>query len=183
MSTVLVPLARGFEEIEAIAIIDVLRRAGITVVTAAMASEKSVKGAHNIVVQADKTFAEVEKRTFDAVVLPGGPAAATLAKSKTLLEMLKVHADKGHVVGAICAAPAVLAKAGVLRGKNAACYPSVEPMVASEATVKRLTTVVDGNIVTSRGPSTAVDFALALVGEIAGQDKRSEVAAAMLLAP
>jgi 4-methyl-5(b-hydroxyethyl)-thiazole monophosphate biosynthesis len=183
MPRVLVPLADGFEEIEAITIIDVLRRAGVEVVTAATGSSQSVKGAHDIVVHADRHFDAVSDDTFDAVILPGGVAYLKLMEHAVLHDVLRRHAAASKVTAAICAAPAVLAKAGLLDGKRAACYPSVEGDVRARASALVSESVaVDGNVITSRGPATATDFALALVERLCGKAKRDEIAGGMLAA-
>jgi 4-methyl-5(b-hydroxyethyl)-thiazole monophosphate biosynthesis len=182
MKTVLVPLAENFEEIEAISIIDILRRADLNVTTAALGESLQVKGAHGITVHADAKWADVGAATYDAIVLPGGPAYQTLMAHEGVLAAVRRHNDAGKVTSAICASPAVLAHAGVIKGKRVSCYPSVEEEVAKVAKLTQRAVVVDGNIVTSRGPSTAVAFAIALIGEIVSVEKSRAIAADVLLA-
>ncbi|MEM5834950.1 MAG: DJ-1/PfpI family protein [Candidatus Aenigmatarchaeota archaeon] len=163
---VLVPLAEGFEEIEAITIIDVLRRAKIEVVTAFLQSN-IVEGAHKIKVMADKRISEINEDEFDAIVLPGGnPGYINLANSKTVLELIKKFDEKNKVIGAICGAPLVLAKAGVIENKIATCYPGLEKNLPKP---KEGRVVIDKNIITSKGPGTALLFAIKLVEMLAGK--------------
>jgi 4-methyl-5(b-hydroxyethyl)-thiazole monophosphate biosynthesis len=172
---VLVPLADGFEEIEAITIVDLLRRAGLTVTTAHVTPNKGVTGAHGVVVQADRSLKEAAGRTYAAVVLPGGGVGTeNLGKSAELGEILKAHREKNAVVAAICAAPSVLAKHGILTGKRATCYPGFEPKLTG-AKVENATVVEDGKVITSRGPSTAQPFALKLIERLAGSPKADEI--------
>jgi len=182
MKTVLVPLADGFEEIEAISIIDILRRADLNVTTAALGDSLQVKGAHGITVHADSKWSDTGGATYDAIVLPGGPAYQTLMNHEGVITALRRHNDAGKVTSAICASPAVLAHSGVIKGKRVSCYPSVEEDVAKVAKLTQRAVVIDGNIVTSRGPSTAVAFAIALVGEILDTEKSRKIAADLLLA-
>lgn len=181
MKNVLVPLADGFEEIEAISIIDILRRAEIGVTTASLAHGTQVRGAHGITVHADTTFAEAGERTFDAIVLPGGPAYQALLKHDGVRAALERHKSAGKLTAAICASPAVLAHAGLLAGRKAACYPSVEGDVSKVATLVRTPVCVDGNIVTSRGPATAAAFAVQLVAELVGEARSRQIASDLLL--
>ncbi|MDR1976023.1 MAG: DJ-1/PfpI family protein [Campylobacteraceae bacterium] len=169
MSKVLVPLAEGFEEIEAISIIDVLRRGGVEVVTAALL-DKSVKGANGVDVIADTLLSKVEEGDFDIIVLPGGNEGhKNLAKNAKLLEMLKAHEKAGKTLAAICAAPYVLKVAGVLKGAYT-CYPSMEEVIGREGHTSEQKVVVNSdNIITSQGPATAADFALAVLERLEGE--------------
>ena len=171
MSRVLVPLAEGFEEIEAVTIVDLLRRAGIEVHTAAL-SERRVTGSHGIAVEADRRLDEVEHLDYDMIVLPGGmPGADHLKHDARLVAMLRRQAAAGRWNAAICAAPGVLAHAGLLDGAVATSYPGF--LTDASARGLRLSAepvVVDGRVVTSRGPGTAIDFALALIGLLEGPD-------------
>lgn len=164
---VLVLLAEGFEEIEAVTVIDVLRRAEIDVVSASL-NGSEVKGSHGISIVADSTLDEVEEQMFDAVVLPGGmPGARHLRESHAVLNLIREAAHKGKYVAAICAAPTALDVAGVLKGRRATSYPGHE--IPSAEYVEE-PVVVDGHIVTSRGPGTAFEFALKLVEKLAGPE-------------
>lgn len=181
MKNVLVPLADGFEEIEAVSIIDILRRAGIGVTTASLSGHPEVKGAHGIIVHADATFEHAGSRTYDAIVLPGGPAYMALMKHEGVRAALGRHKSAGKITAAICASPAVLADAGILAGRKAACYPSVEGDVAKVATLVHTPVCVDGTVVTSRGPATAPAFAVQLVAELLGEADSRRIASDLLL--
>ncbi|MDR0666666.1 MAG: DJ-1/PfpI family protein [Campylobacteraceae bacterium] len=180
MSRVLVPLADGFEEIEAVTIIDVLRRGGVEVVTAALARQ-SVKGANNIVVTADTLLEEADESDFDMIVLPGGNEGhKNLATCTRLLEMLQAHEKTGKTLAAICAAPYVLKTAGVLKGEYT-CYPSMEYAIGTKGYTVDKKTVINGeNIITSQGPATAIDFALAVLEKLEGKIKAASIRQAIL---
>lgn len=176
MSRVLVPLADGFEEIEAVTVIDLLRRAGIDVVSAGLAPGP-VTGSHGITLTPDATLDAVLEQEFDMVALPGGmPGAANLAANEPLLALLCRLADSGRFTAAICAAPGVLAKAGLLAGKRATSFPGfLSPGMAPGTTLSGDPVVQDGKVITSRGPGTAMDFALALIESLEGASVRSAV--------
>jgi len=173
MANVLVPLAQGCEELEAITVIDLLRRAGINVTSAGL-DEKPVTASRGVVLIPDTDLNSALKKDYDMVVLPGGlPGADHLNNDVRLRERLTDMAESGKYVAAICAAPKVLAGTGLLKNKKATCYPGVldELGITSEATA----IVEDGNIITSRGPGTAMDFALTLIEKLSGKEKRDEV--------
>ncbi|MEE8359798.1 MAG: DJ-1 family glyoxalase III [Candidatus Omnitrophota bacterium] len=161
-------LADGFEETEAVASIDILRRADIETVVCGL-RDKTVNGAHDIKMIADTTLEEL-KGPIDALVLPGGmPGAENLAKSKKVADMIRDAHKRGALVAAICASPAlVLAPTGILKGKKATCYPGMEGDLGKGVFFTEERVVVDGNIITSRGPGTALAFALAIVEKLAG---------------
>ncbi|CAN5454198.1 DJ-1/PfpI family protein [soil metagenome] len=165
--SVLVPLIDGFEEIEAITVIDILRRAGCRVTTAGVGN-RSVAGSHDIRVEADTLLEIVAGDQFTAIVLPGGPGSAQLRDNMLLREMLKKHAAAGKLTAAICAAPTVLAAAGLLEGKRAACFPGTENLMGG-ANIVRESVVTDGPFLTSRGAGTAIPFALAVVAALLGK--------------
>ncbi|WP_026368875.1 DJ-1 family glyoxalase III [Aminiphilus circumscriptus] len=178
---VLVPLAEGFEEIEAITVIDVLRRAGLDVVTAS-ADDHLVRGAHGVRVAAETTLAACSDRDFDMIVLPGGmPGAANLVASKPLQALLRRHTEAGRPLGAICAAPAVvLHTLGYLGSEKVACYPTFrERLDPANRTEERV--CVGEKLVTGAAPGAAMEFALALVAFLLGEAKADELAAAMLV--
>ena len=181
MKKVLVPLAEGFEEIEAISIIDLLRRAGITVVTASLGA-KAVKAAHDITVQADKTLDEALSDDYDMVVLPGGmPGSEHLDQDKRVHGVLAKMVESGKFVGAICAAPKVLGNGGLLKGKKATSYPGfVDKMNLPGVTYTGAPVECDGKIITGRGPGTAMDFSLALIEALLGKEKRDSVEKALV---
>jgi protein deglycase len=177
---VLVPLADGFEEIEAVTIVDVLRRASIEVVTAAL-GDRDVRGSHGITLRADVRLDEVSSERFDAVVLPGGmPGSKTLRDDERLRKIVQRAAGAGKLVAAICAAPIALEAAGVLAGKRATSYPGNE-LPSARYVEERV--VADGSLVTSRGPGTALEFSLALVERLKGSDTANKLRADMLVAP
>jgi protein deglycase len=178
MSHALVPLAEGFEEIEAVTIIDLLRRAGVEVVTAGLAPGP-VTGSHGISVAPDAELGALSEQSFDAVVLPGGmPGAANLAADARLVALLRRTADSGRLTAAICAAPSVLAQAGLLAGKRATSFPGFLTSESAPGTILSEDAVVaDGQVITSRGPGTAMDFALALIEHLEGAAVRRSVEA------
>ena len=179
--TALVILAEGFEEVEAIAPIDVLRRAGVRV-TLAGVNSLTVKGSRNIGVQADALLRDI-KDLPDAVILPGGlPGAANLAKSVEVTKLIKQMNAAGKLVAAICAAPAaVLAPLGILDGKKATCYPGCETDFSGKIGHSKERVVVDGNIITSQGPGTALEFALLIAARLVGQEMADTVRSKMLV--
>lgn len=180
MPRVLIPLVDGFEEMEAIAPIDLLRRADITVVTAGIGEMKAT-GSHGITVETDAQWNTVDVASFDAIVLPGGPGWKRLSEASGLYEHLQSFAAAGKLVGAICAAPAILARAGLLKGKRAACFPGVEDELTSQgAELVREEVVFDGRIVTSRGAGTATPFALALIEALADTATAEKIGAAIV---
>ena len=171
MSSVLVPIAKGFEEIEAVSIIDVLRRAEVEVLVASLDEEKLVKGANGITIQTDIQVKEINVDTLDMVILPGGwDGTYALADDENVQSILKEMDAKGKNIAAICAAPYALNKAGVLK-QNYTCYPSVEEQIREEGYQGDKSMVVeDANVMTSRGPATAICFALAIVKKLKGEE-------------
>jgi 4-methyl-5(b-hydroxyethyl)-thiazole monophosphate biosynthesis len=178
---VLVPLATGFEEIEAVTIIDVLRRAGLVVRVAGLAA-REVTGAHGITLRTDVHLAEVDARELAMLVLPGGmPGTTNLAADERILALVRELESSGRKVAAICAAPLVLERAGVLAGREVTSYPSVRGKLASAHVLPASTVVKSGPVITSQGVGTALAFALALVEELAGPAQARELAAALLV--
>jgi len=172
---VVVPLAEGFEEIEFSTIVDVLRRAGIEVSVAGL-KEGSINGAHGIRVTPDTSIDRVSADDFDVIILPGGyPGFVNLGKSDKVLTLVKGMYGKGKYVTAICGAPSVLAKAGVLQGRRATIFPGMEETLTG-AQVSGERVVVDGKIITSQGPGTAMEFAIKLVEVLVGRAKAEAVA-------
>lgn len=180
MATVLVPLADGCEELEAVTIIDLLRRAGITVIVAGL-TNGPVRASRGTVLVPDTTLDQVINREFDMVVLPGGqPGTDNLNADKRVHTILQRVFRDGYVVAAICAAPKVLACAGVLEGKRVTSYPGALDGLTVPGMVFVNTTVVkDGHVITSRGPGTAMEFALVIIEVLAGAKKRAEVDAGL----
>jgi protein deglycase len=179
MPRVLVPLAEGFEEIEAVTIIDVLRRAGIEVTVAGLAPGPAT-GAHGIRIDTDLPLAQARAADYDLIALPGGlPGADHLDHDPRIRRLLTDMAAAGKTIGAICAAPKVLAGAGLLQGRRATSYPGfLDP---SQVRYQEDPVVVDGTLITSRGPGTALAFALTLVETLAGAGKRAELEQRMLV--
>ena len=165
---VYVHLAYGFEELEALTVVDLLRRVEVPVQLVSVAGEKMVKGAHGIGVEADVLFEEADYNECQMIVLPGGlPGTFGLRDHEGLCAKITEFAEAGKKVSAICAAPLVLGKLGVLEGKKATIYPGMEEHLAG-AQPAQGRVVKDENIITSQGPGTAMDFALAIVEEFCG---------------
>lgn len=181
MPRVLIPLAPGFEELEAISLSNILRRAGVEVLTAGL-HPGSVCASRGTVVVPDTSLEQVMHEDFDLVVLPGGlPGADNLRDDPRIIHLLQRTHAAGRLVGAICAAPKVLAQAGLLRGRRAAHYPGALNAVELEGVEDSAQAIEqDGRVLTSRGPGTAMDFALALVEQLMGEEKRREVEQALV---
>ena len=178
MAKILVTISNGFEEIEAVSIIDICRRAGIEVVTAGV-EDKVLIGAHSIKIEMDKRVDEVNSSDFDMIVLPGGlPNAFTLADDNDVQRLLKEFEEKNKI-GAICAAPYALHKAGVLN-QNYTCYPSFEKKIKDDGYQDDKNVVTDNNVITSRGPATAIDFALEIVKTLKGNDIYHQIKTGLL---
>ena len=180
MASVIIPLAQGCEELEAVTLIDLMRRAGIEVTTASL-SDEPVKASRGTVLVADTTLDQALNREYDMVVLPGGlPGADYLNADTRILQLLQTMAKRQKYTAAICAAPKVLATAGLLEGKRATGFPGVLEKLELPSTELQPSAVVrDGNVITSRGPGTAMDFALELIALLAGETKRNEVESAL----
>lgn len=181
MARVLVPLAAGCEELEAVTIIDLLRRAGIEVVTAGL-QPGIVKASRGTQLVPDEALDTVLRDDFDMIVLPGGmPGAQHLKEDPRIIALLKKMAEQGKYTAAICAAPMALAEAGLLAGKRATSYPGfLDKIEVPGMAYLKDAVVVDGKILTSRGPGTAMDFSLALIEALAGKAKRDEVEAGLV---
>lgn len=176
MARVLVPLAQGCEELEAVTIIDVLRRAGVHVVSAGL-DDRPVTASRGTVLIPDTTLDHALRSEYDMLVLPGGqPGADNLNKDSRLKPLLQKMAAAQKFTAAICAAPMVLANAGLLKGKRATAFPgTLEKLQLHDVTVESAAVVRDGLVITSRGPGTALDFALELVELLQGKTKRVAV--------
>lgn len=176
MIKVSVLLADGFEEIEALTVVDLLRRAQIYVGTVSITEEYMVHGAHGINIQTEDLFEEVNFADVDVIVLPGGmPGTTHLKEHAGVGRVVTDFVENGKVVGAICAAPTVLGELGLLKGRRITCYPTVETEIQG-AVITKTPVVVDGNIVTSRGVGTAIDFALELITVLMGREKAVSIA-------
>jgi 4-methyl-5(b-hydroxyethyl)-thiazole monophosphate biosynthesis len=175
---VLCLLAPGFEEIEAITPVDLLRRAGAEVVIASVLGQKLVTGRCQVSVQADATLDEVAEQEFDLLLIPGGPGVKALRADGRPAQLAKAYAQRGKPIGAICAAPTVLADAGLLGGKRFTAHFSVREQLPQANATERV--IEDGNLITSRGAGTALDFGLALVRRLFGAAAAEEVAQAIM---
>lgn len=179
MPSVLVPLADGFEEIEALAPVDLLRRAGIEVVTASLNDNRHATGRSGIVVHADATLDSVAGRLFDLLFVPGGPGVKNLRSDPRVRAAVLAHHQAGRWLAAICAAPTVLADCGLLQGRRYTAHFSVAGELPEILSAERI--VTDGKITTSRGAGTAVEFGLHLAGLLAGPAKAAEIGKAICL--
>ncbi|WP_126452112.1 DJ-1 family glyoxalase III [Sulfuriflexus mobilis] len=178
MATVLVPLAQGCEELEAVTIIDLLRRAGIEVISAGL-DDQPVRASRGTVLIPDTDLDSALQQEFDMLVLPGGlPGADHLDKDPRIQSLVKAMATKDKYIAAICAAPKVLVSSGVLENKKATAYPGVLDALGRAAEAEAV--VQDGKVITSRGPGTAMDFALKLIEVLVGKAKCDEVEAGLV---
>lgn len=175
MKKVSIFLAPGFEEVEALTPIDLLRRAGAQVTIVSIGEEKAVTGSHQITVTADKLFEEMDFSDQDMLILPGGqPGTNNLKACKKLRDLLENANNQEKLLAAICAAPTVFGDMGLLKGKKATCYPGCEDgLIEAEYMTDRV--VTDGNITTSRGVGTAIPFALSLIEQLFGKEKSEEI--------
>ncbi len=180
MAKIIIPISNGFEEIEAISIIDICRRAKIEVIIAAVEDIQTI-GAHNIKIEADCNIKDINSNDFDMIVLPGGlPNAFTLANNEKVQSLLKEFKDKNKKIAAICAAPYALHKADVLN-ENFTCYPSFEQKIKINGYQENDDVVVDKNVITSRGPATAMNFALEIVKTLCSKEIYVDVKNGLLL--
>ncbi len=178
---ILVPLAAGFEEIEAVAIVDVLRRAGLEVVLAGL-QPGLVRGAHGIDMATDAQLSDLNALDFDAIVLPGGmPGTTHLMQDERVLSAVRALHAEGRVTAAVCAAPMVLAKAGVIAGIPVTSHPSVRDQLGAALVRDQPRVVRSGKVFTSQGPGTAIEFALELVAEFVGRAQADQLRRAMLV--
>ena len=168
--------ANGYEEIEALTVVDLTRRAGIETWMVSITEEKEVTGSHGINVSMDKILKEVDFEQVDMIVLPGGmPGTLNLEACEPLMEKVKEFDANGKYISAICAAPTVFGHLGLLNGKKACCYPGMEEgLIGAEVTYE--TTAIAEHILTSRGMGTAVDFGLQIIARFQGQKSADEMA-------
>ena len=180
MKNVCIFLAEGFEECEALLAVDLLRRAGLDVTTAAVGGELAVRSSHGVTVLADADARALAGRDFDAVVLPGGAVGtANLAASDAVADAVRRAAAGGKLVAAVCAAPSVLAGLGLLEGRRATCHPSFEEKMAG-AVLTREPVTEDGSFITGRGLGASIPFALALARRLAGAETAEHIAKAIV---
>ncbi len=180
MSKVYVFLADGFEEIEGLTVVDMLRRAGVEVCMTSIMGKKEITGSHNIKTEADALFEECDFSDADICVLPGGmPGTRYLGENKALVSLLLERDKKQERIAAICAAPTVFGDNGILKGRKAVCYPGMEDRLTG-AEVSADAVVTDGHITTSRGMGTAIPFALELISILCGKEKADALAKAIV---
>jgi 4-methyl-5(b-hydroxyethyl)-thiazole monophosphate biosynthesis len=173
-------LSTGFEEIEAVVVIDTLRRAGVEISTVSITEEQLVSGSHGITIKADKLFEETDYSPVRMLILPGGqPGADHLAAHEGLIRLLATFRKDGWLA-AICAAPRVLGFAGLLTGRSITCYPGAEPPVDG-VTIEDLPVVHDGNIITGQGPGAVFDFSIKLIEILKGETVANRIAEGLLL--
>jgi len=181
MKQLLLFLAPGFEEIEAVTTIDVLRRAGLNVASVSITGDLKVVGAHDIAIEADCLYPEIDFSNAEMLILPGGmPGTKNLNVHEGLKTALSNFARAGKPIAAICAAPMILGQLGILDGKEAACYPGNEVYLKG-ATLSEYMVVQDGSIITASGPGVAAEFALQIVTFFLGIEKTEEIAKALIL--
>lgn len=174
-------IATGFEEIEAITTVDMLRRAGVEVMTVCVDgdSDNTVEGAHGIAVKADISIDEIAFENMEGIILPGGmPGTVNLEMSEGVMKALDYCAENDLYIFAICAAPQILGHKGLLNGKNATCYPGFEAELKG-AVLSNLPAVKDGKVITSKGPGATVDFAAAIITELKGEKTACELKESM----
>lgn len=177
---ILIPFADGFEEIEAVTNVDVLRRVGIEVISVTL-NNKIVKGAHNIEFLTDCHISEINIEDFDGIILPGGmPGATNLRESKEVLNILKELDRKNKLIAAICAAPIVLKEADIIENINITSFPGFEDELKS-GNYLRERVVVDGNVITGRGPGVTLEFAIAIVDYLLGDNVSKKVKKDMIV--
>ncbi|MCC8104344.1 MAG: DJ-1/PfpI family protein [Clostridiales bacterium] len=182
MAEAYVFLADGFEEIEGLTVVDLLRRAGIEVQMVSIMERTVIHGSHGIEVKADLLFDEIGENAAQLLVLPGGmPGTANLAAHEGLAKLLKEQAAAGRRIAAICAAPTVFGGLGLLEGRTAVCYPGLEEKLTG-AHVTMNPVEVSGNVTTSRGMGTAIPFGLSLVAQLRGQDTAEKLAKSIVFA-
>ena len=176
MDKIVVLLKNGFEEIEALTIVDYLRRADLKVELVSTEDKLEVNGAHDIKIVADTMFDDLDKEQIELIFLPGGmPGAENLSKDQKVLDLISSHDKNGRPIAAICAAPIVLENSGVIKNKKVTSYPSFDKQLASISEYKEDLVYVDENIITSRGPATAVFMALKLIELLKGREKMQEI--------
>ncbi|MTI59535.1 MAG: DJ-1/PfpI family protein [Firmicutes bacterium] len=179
MSTLLF-LAEGFEEIEALATVDILRRADISVFTVSITEEKKVIGKNGVAVIADKVFEEIIDTKADMLILPGGPGVASLNEHQGLKKLIKKYYVQGKWIAAICAAPTILGKLGLLEERKAVCYPGLEKDLKGAIIPEDEVLSLDAKIITSKGPGTTFVFALKIVEVLKGAEVAREVGSGMI---
>ncbi len=176
MSRLAIFFAEGFEEIEALAVVDICRRCGLTIDMVSITSDRVVRGSHGIEVKTDKIFSEIDFGSYDMLILPGGGLGTkNLEAHEGLMAQIDAFYEAGKYIAAICAAPSIFGHRGILKGRKACCYPSFESHLEG-AQVTAGPVEISDHVVTSRGMGTAIDFGLAIAGIFCGQEKAQETA-------
>ena len=176
MSSALLFLADGFEEIEALTVVDLLRRGGIDIQTVSISDSLTLVGRSRIMVTADKMWEEIDAEKADILILPGGmPGTKYLGQHKGLKKQLSEAAEDGRMIAAICAAPTILGEMGLLSGKKACCYPGMEPALTGAEVIFDKKSVKDENIITGRGAGTAISFALKIIEALQGKHASEDI--------
>lgn len=178
MAKVYIFLTNGFEEIEGLTVVDLLRRANIDIVMVSVTGNRYVTGSHQIEVKTDALFEEVNFDDGDMLVLPGGPGTKNLTEHSGLDRLLREYQGKGRKLSAVCAAPSVLGLKGLLKGKQATCFPGYEDTLQG-AQITNKAVVADGNFITSKGMGTSMDFGLAIIASLTGEAEAAKVAKAI----
>ena len=180
MSKIAIFFAKGYEEIEALSVVDICRRCDLNIDMVSVTEENKVEGAHGIVVEMDKTFSELDFAEYDMLVLPGGgEGTRNLEAHEALMAQVDAFYETGKYIGAICAAPSIFGHRGFLKGRKACSYPSFESHLEG-AEVTAGPVEVDGHVVTSRGMGTSIPFGLAIAALFCGQEKADELAKAII---
>ncbi len=175
MNKTFIFLAEGYEEVEMLTVVDMLRRAGISIDMVSITSSMFVTSSHNVTIEADMLFEDADFETADMLILPGGvPGTPNLLAFKPLTDKLVEFNNKGKYVAAVCAAPSILGELGILKGKKATCYPGYEDKLTGAEYIKQ-PVVTDSNVITSRGMGTCIEFAGAIITALAGADKADEI--------
>jgi 4-methyl-5(b-hydroxyethyl)-thiazole monophosphate biosynthesis len=181
MKKILIHFADGFEEIEAITPVDVLRRAGCEVETVSITGKSEVTSKRGVVILADRHFIEADYEQADMIILPGGqPGADNLNNHEGLKKQIQLYHKQGKLLAAICAAPLVFGSAGILKGRRATCYPGTEPLLTG-ATCTGNAVEADGHIITAKGPGVALEFSLILAEILVGKAQTEELRKAMMV--
>lgn len=180
MQQIAIFFAEGYEEIEALTVVDICRRCGLTIDMVSVTEARQVKGAHGIVVETDKTYSQTDFDAYDMLVLPGGgEGTRNLEACSELMEQVDAFYKAGKYIAAICAAPSIFGHRGILKGRRACSYPTFESHLEG-AVVTAGPVEIDGNVITSRGMGTSIPFALAIAGVFCGQEKADEMAEAIV---
>ncbi len=180
MSKAVIFIQKGFEEVEAFAVIDLLRRGKVELTTCSVTEENAVVSSRGVEVKTDKVFSQMVAEDFDMIILPGGPGTSNFKSNQHLLDLLIKYNNEGKYLSAICAAPTILGSLGLLKDKTATCYPGCEGELNAAKFVDNEAVITDGNITTSRGPATAFLFALKCLELLQGKETVEAVKRAIL---